>query len=206
MPNIETDNRWIETFTGKSFFPLDPEPDKICIEDITHALSMLCRFNGHCKVFYSIAEHSIRVANFVKQTFYPYTNKRIVRKKRDLTIELYALLHDSAEAYNSDIPRPIKSSLTNFKDIENKILEIILEKFCLTNYISEDYKKFIQDADDILLATEARDLGMKLVDHWKLRKEPLFSHIIPYRSIEMAQKVFFRKFSELQRKIDEAKE
>ena len=57
---------WIQTFTGRKFFPLAPDGAEVCIEDIAHALSMKCRFNGHCLRFYSVAEHSVRVANRVR--------------------------------------------------------------------------------------------------------------------------------------------
>ena len=214
MPDIKIDNRWIETFTGKSFFPLEPEPDKICIEDIAHSLSLLCRFNGHCNRFYSVAEHSVRVASLVNQfvggLYHPYqeiykTNRDY---KRDYNCEMYALLHDTSEAYISDIPRPIKSSLTNFKDIEKNIEKNILQKYCRFKYNEEKYDHFINEckphitkADNILLATEARDLGMKLIDDWKLEEEPLKEQIIPYIFPEEAEEDFIRKFNSIQRSI-----
>ena len=56
---------WILTYSGIEFWPLDPRPEDVRIEDIAHALSMQCRFAGHCDRFYSVAEHSIRVADLV---------------------------------------------------------------------------------------------------------------------------------------------
>jgi hypothetical protein len=47
-------NAWIQTFSGRKFFPLNPYIDAIVIQDIAHALSMLCRFSGHCKQFYCV--------------------------------------------------------------------------------------------------------------------------------------------------------
>lgn len=35
---------WIQTYTGRMFWPLDPRPEEIWIEDIAHALSLQCRF------------------------------------------------------------------------------------------------------------------------------------------------------------------
>ncbi len=55
---MQTSNRkgeWIQTYTGKQFWPLDPRPEDIDIEDIAHALALTCRFNGHCDYFYSVA-------------------------------------------------------------------------------------------------------------------------------------------------------
>ena len=54
---------WIQTYSGKKFYPLDPRPEDIDIRDIAHALSLNCRFNGHCRCFYSVAEHSVGVSS-----------------------------------------------------------------------------------------------------------------------------------------------
>lgn len=54
---------WMQTYGGMKFWPLDPDPDRIIIEDIAHALSNICRYGGHARKFYSVAEHSIHVSN-----------------------------------------------------------------------------------------------------------------------------------------------
>ena len=82
---------WIQTMSGVIFYPLDPRPEEIRIEDIAHALSHQCRFAGHCREFYSVAEHSVRVSRELPQEFM-----------------LWGLLHDASEAYLVDLPRPIK--------------------------------------------------------------------------------------------------
>lgn len=53
---------WMQTFTGRQFWPMDPRPEDLDILDIAHALSLLCRFGGHCQRFYSVAEHSVHVS------------------------------------------------------------------------------------------------------------------------------------------------
>lgn len=97
---------YIETFTNKQYYFLDPKPEQVCIEDIAQALSMNCRYSGHVKEFYSVAEHSCIISDMVL----------------DLTgnsqLALDALLHDASEAYLTDIPRPIKQHIKNYKDIE----------------------------------------------------------------------------------------
>jgi uncharacterized protein len=82
---------WIQTYTGKQFWPLSPLPEDIVIEDIAHALSMQCRFGGHVRTFYSVAQHSVHVSLLVEPQY-----------------ALWGLLHDAAEAYLVDLPRPIK--------------------------------------------------------------------------------------------------
>ena len=49
----------LDTFTGKMVSIFSPDPDTICFEDIAHSLSNMCRYNGHCNDFYSVAEHLV---------------------------------------------------------------------------------------------------------------------------------------------------
>jgi hypothetical protein len=103
---------WIQTFTGRQFWPLDPRADEIDIADIAHSLSMQCRYNGHCKRFYSVAEHSVQVCWSASPA-----NK------------LVALLHDAGEAYLCDLPRPVKRSVTGYKEAEVVVERAIAERF-----------------------------------------------------------------------------
>lgn len=135
---------WILTVTGKKFWPLDPDPGDVCIEDIGHALSMLCRFTGHCRRFYSVAEHSLLVAGNVPPKF-----------------RAWALLHDAAEAYIADISRPLKhaSEMQNYRDIEERVLTAIFTRFELHNGGPELWlPPAVREADARACATEMRDL------------------------------------------------
>ena len=86
---------WIETFTGKRVNPMHLDEELIDINDIAHSLALQCRFVGHCLMFYSIAEHSILVADTVhKEMISRYTTA--VKDSYKLTC-LAALLHDAAE-------------------------------------------------------------------------------------------------------------
>lgn len=98
---------FIQTYTGINYYPADPRPLDVEIRDIAHALSMLCRYTGHCKFFYSVAEHSLLVADLVR------------RQVHGPEVELEALLHDAAEAYCNDISRPLKRSLRDYRIVEN---------------------------------------------------------------------------------------
>jgi len=135
----EYDGNWISTLHVKNFHFLDPQPDEIDIRDIAHALSLTCRFGGHCMRFYSVAEHSIRVSQMVE---YPS--------------RLSALLHDASEAYIPDIPRPIKKHCENFVGIYKKIDSVLLYKFGAT---CADWGA-IKKADNRMLITEAKALGV----------------------------------------------
>lgn len=114
---------WMRTFTGKNFYPHDPHPEDIVIEDIAHALSMMCRFNGHCNQFYSVAEHCILISDNVSKHN-----------------ALWGLLHDASEAYISDIVRPAKNSMPEYKRVEHNITVAVCKKFGLSLEMPEEVK------------------------------------------------------------------
>ena len=99
---------WMQIFTGKKFWPLDPKSEEVDIKDIAHSLAFQCRFNGHSNYFYSIAQHSVIVS-------------KIVSKDQAFA----ALLHDAAETYIGDMVSPLKRFMPEFKEIENKSAEKI---------------------------------------------------------------------------------
>lgn len=106
---------WMTTFTGKQFSFNDPQPDQICIEDISHQLSMICHWNGACREFFSVAQHSAMLSRIV-----PWE------------LQKWALLHDAAEAYCGDMIRPLKLLLPEYKIIEKRIMQAIANVFELS--------------------------------------------------------------------------
>ena len=133
----EYDGEWITTYTGIKFHFRNPAPEEISLVDIAHHSSLLCRFTGACNVFYSVGEHALRVAGLVPEG-----------------LKFQALLHDGAEPYMNDISRPVKYS-HKLEETEKIILDAIGKKFGITFG-----DPIVKEADDILLATEARDLGL----------------------------------------------
>lgn len=130
------DNHWIITYTGKRFWPLDPRIEDICIEDIAHSLSNLCRFNGHCISFYSVAEHSVLVSENCKPEN-----------------ALWGLLHDAAEAYIGDMLRPLKRNpdfAEKFRAVEAELMACVKIKFGL----SFEEPKEVREVDVNMLMTE----------------------------------------------------
>lgn len=144
-------NIWIQTYSGKKFQLLSPKIEDISIIDIAHALSMQCRYTGHCNSFYSIAQHSVLVSHQCNN--YP----------------LYGLLHDASEAYLSDISSPLKNSgfFENYKYYESNLQKLIIQKFIgqvETNIIHKEVK----NADMELLAVESYKLMYPLHKEFKL--------------------------------------
>jgi uncharacterized protein len=115
---------WMQTFTGLAFWPLDPRPDEIRLEDIAAAISKLCRYGGHCVQFYSVAEHCVHVASRAPDH-----------------LKLAALMHDAAEAYVIDVPRPLKAWLPGYKEIEERVEKAIAARFNLPFPIADEIKQ-----------------------------------------------------------------
>lgn len=174
---------WIQTHTGKKFFPFEPESQDIDIKDIAHSLSLICRYNGHCKTFYSVAEHCIRVSEIVSEK-----NK------------LWGLLHDAAETYLGDICHPIKKyfcinyncfgdGTIPFDCYEDAILYKVADKFNLTWETPYGFPQEVHNADKILASTEKRDLLVYDLQ-WCDLPEPLSDKIKPQYDSRIVEKAF----------------
>lgn len=140
----------ITTFTKQHFSPLAPQEENIVIEDIAHALSLMTRANGHFREFYSVAQHCLDCAAVAKAEG---------RKKREI---LACLLHDASEAYLSDITRPVKASLPEYRRIEKNMQEMIYAKY-LPGGLTEEERWIVKRIDDACLYYEFEHfMGEKL--------------------------------------------
>ena len=171
---------WIQTFTGIQFWPMDARPEEVEIQDIAHSLSMLCRFNGHCKRFYSVAEHAVHVSRVVEQEY-----------------ALWGLLHDAAEAYLSDIPQPVKRELAQFHEFEERLLAVIAERFGLPVGLPPEVKK----ADMTLLATEKAALMGPEPAPWDGLPDSLDQGLIQGWGPDQAELAFLDRFEELTNRV-----
>lgn len=149
---------WIETYTGKYFDLVNPSPDDVDVVDIAHSLSMQCRYNGHCRKFYSVAQHSVMVA-------------KLMPKVPERSLGIYGLLHDAAEAYIGDIPSPVKALISDIREVEERILNVIYAKFNLD--IAMSRMPEIKHADRIAMTIEVKNLMFSGGRDWG---EFLFTH------------------------------
>jgi 5'-deoxynucleotidase YfbR-like HD superfamily hydrolase len=171
---------FIQTYSGIEFYPLDPRIEEVKLLDIAHALSNICRFTGHCNEFYSVAQHSVLVSQYVSKEN-----------------AMWGLLHDASEAYICDIARPVKKSLEMkpYKEIEKRLMNVIAKTFNL----SEDEPKEVKEIDTKMLRTEARDLGL-ITERWSHYSiVPFDFKIIPLQPKE-AEKLFLTRFNDLMEK------
>jgi len=169
---------WIQTRTGRQFFPLDPRPEDVCMEDIAQSLAMQCRFTGHSKYHYSIAQHSV-----------------LVSQHCDPQDALWGLLHDASEAYLVDVPRPLKR-VPEFAEVylraEKHLMAVICESFGLPTAMPES----VHYADGAALATEKRDLMVIPPAPWEDLPPPWPEPIMEI-SPETARDRFYARFHEL---------
>lgn len=169
---------WIQTFRGGQFWPLDPRFDEVFIEDIAHALSMQCRFTGHCLRFYSVAEHSVFVSYAVPQEF-----------------ALWGLLHDASEAYLVDLARPVKRSVVGYAEAEDVVMRVICERFGLSTQMPAAVKR----ADEAVLATEMAQNMAPPPSAWNLAARPLEDMQLRCLSPDEAEAWFLQRFEQLTR-------
>lgn len=131
---MEQKRDFIETFTGQKVWLPNCDPASIQIEDIAHALAFIPRFAGHINEFYSVAEHSLNVAEIVVKS----------------PLKKQALLHDATEAYICDIPTPFKVLMPQYKALEEDLWRAVCERFNIQFNLHPDVKF----ADRIALMTE----------------------------------------------------
>lgn len=140
LKHVPREDSWVQTFSNRAFYLVDPDPALIDIDDIAHSLAYQCRFNGHTAMFYSVAQHSMLVAEY------------LLAKAPEHA--LWGLLHDAAEAYVGDVIRPLKRRLPGFARIEAPIEQAVAKRFGLP----WPMPAVIKEADTAVLLGERRDL------------------------------------------------
>ena len=148
----------IVTFTGRHFDPTDPEENLIDLSDIGHALSLICRGNGHVKYFYSVAQHSIACCREAEAR--GYSNR----------VQLACLLHDASEAYMSDVTRPVKALLTEYLKVEENLQNMIWNKY-LKSPLTKVEKQQVFEVDDDMLAYEFAEIMPKKIRDTEVKLE-----------------------------------
>lgn len=164
----------MRTVSGHKFAHRDPFNSVISIEDIGHALSHICRYNGHVQKFYSVAEHCVYVSQLVPQH-----------------LAMYGLLHDAAEAYIGDVTRPVRALFPNeeIENLEIPILRAVFEKVGLDPDIALEE---VYDIDDQMVALERPEWDIQC----RLRSEGVVLRLNNW-SPEEARRKFFSRYYEI---------
>jgi hypothetical protein len=166
---------WMQTYSGRQFWPLDPRPEEVFINDIAHGLANACRYAGHCLQFYSVAEHSVLLSYIVPQS-----------------MALTGLLHDATEAYVVDVPRPIKPFLPGYKDIEAGVWRAIAARFGCPEELPDEIKV----ADNAMLLAEQAKIMAPPPAPWNVPGVAAETPIHCWQP-DVAERMFLYRFMEL---------
>lgn len=186
----------ITTYSGIRMNPVQPREEDIEIKDIAHALSLVCRGGGHVTHFYSVAQHCLACAEEAKA------------RGCSLRIQLGALLHDGSEAYMSDLVRPVKEQIPQYRIIENRLIDTIWAKYIpgLSAFgtalpageagpLTGEERRTIKEIDDDAMSWDMKILlGDEINQNYrnlKIRPDHCF---VPMHEVEAA---FLAKFKEL---------
>jgi uncharacterized protein len=172
---------YFRTYTGREVHPLDPKPHEISIFDVARSLSQMCRFLGHTRAFYSVAQHSVLVSKLVP--------------REDA---LWGLLHDASEAYLCDLPSPIKrdTEMSIYRIAEDRLMLAVCERYDLP----PEMPRSVAIADKVALATEFRDVTTVDDLNWigaECGCNPLDGQTITPWPPEVAEQAFLDRFEEL---------
>ncbi|MBR1931400.1 MAG: hypothetical protein IJ833_08035 [Lachnospiraceae bacterium] len=176
---------YITTYSGTHFEPTNPDPNALHITDIAHALSLLCRGNGHVKTFFSVGQHCIHCCLEAEARGY---SPRVI---------LGCLLHDASEAYMSDVPRPFKQYLEQYKQLEEQLLRVIYEKYLGTPLTGEEERQ-VKEIDDDMLYFDLRELLNEPQERPAPPMKTSFSYeVLPFETVEKHYLELYKKCREL---------
>lgn len=160
---------WSQTRSGGRFDILDPRPSQVCIGDIASQLAKVCRFGGACTSFYSVAQHSVEVAELLPPE-----------------LRGYGLLHDAHEMIVGDLTTPVKQAIhavyhrrEPLELLVSRIDEAIFVAFGLDYPMPPSVAREIKHADMTMFATELRDLMVPAAHAWGTLPSPREKRVIP---------------------------
>ena len=133
------------TYSGVHFDPLVDDFSKINLTDIAHSLSHICRANGHCRIYYTVAQHCLACC------------REAEARGLSERIQLGCLLHDASEAYLSDIVRPLKELLGPYHELEDRMMRYIWTKY-LGSMLTDDEYRTVFEIDDAMLEYEFHNI------------------------------------------------
>lgn len=180
---------FITTYSGLHFYPTRPVAEDIRIEDIAHALSLLCRGNGHVSHFFSVAQHCVNCCIEARDRGY---SDRLI---------LACLLHDASEAYMSDVIRPLKVDMPDYIRQEEHLLDVIYEKY-LGSILTEGERILVKQVDDDMLYYDMLNLLHEPQSEPKPEMKSSFTQeFVPFEDVERR---FLELFAQYREKIKRA--
>lgn len=180
---------WIITHTGGHVDPFNAKPSDILLDDIAHALGNICRFTGHVQKFYSVAQHSVHVAERVR--------------RHGVMPAMHALFHDAHEAYLNDLSAPVKrnGAMYGYKTACNVLQMVIHEALGLPEP-GEQTRDAIKEADLDLMLLEGEQLVGHGTGEWGYGK-PTFQRKLISLAPGKSTQFFLNYYYELRRSLEE---
>lgn len=174
-------NTVITLLSGKPFDYNNPEQADVSIEDIAHALSNICRFAGHVKRFYSVAQHAVNVSYLCP--LQPLTG----------------LLHDTSEAFTNDIPTPLKNAIPEFGTLEKRIERAMSDKFRFHYPLPAevklaDLKALLAERNEL---TNNANVRWPILDGISLTEQEMRDIDLSPMSPEYAKQLFLERYYDL---------
>jgi hypothetical protein len=173
---MRTDKTWIQTWSGKQFWPLAAAVEDVHIEDIAWMLAGQNRWKGATRTPISIAQHSVIVSRLCEPAF-----------------ALQGLLHDATEAYLGDIAGPIKSLLPDFVRAEEALWKVIAARFG----VPVEFHASVKHADLVSLHTESRDLMLPPPVEWRGYLPPPLIARLDTWDRDTSARAFLSRFQQL---------
>lgn len=182
VPTASNGAHSIMLASGRYFNLQHPDESDFDIVDIAHALAHICRYTGHTRTFYSVAQHSVLVSCVVPEEH-----------------AFAGLMHDAAEAFIGDVAKPLKMLLPDYRLIEQRVEAAVFRRFGL-QHLLERMPPCIKEADTVLLRTEQRDLMGAEGHRWSFTEgiKPLPERIVPLQPAD-AKSLFLARFRALSR-------
>lgn len=170
---------WMQTYRGNVFYPFSPEYSNVSVIDIIHSMSMMGRFNSHTKYPYSVGQHTLLVVRESKRICEnDYSDSALI----SLYAQLGAWLHDASESLGlGDLIRPVKhmKEMSAYREVQHTIEADLRSRFRISETMWEAVKAIVKEADEVALATEARDAMNTPDKKWGLRATPAPDMIEP---------------------------
>jgi len=165
---------------------LNPTSEMIDVRDIAFGLGRQCRYNGMTSQHCSVAEHSIMVAELVKEAHGTVHD------------QFCGLMHDAHEAYIGDMIQPMKTMPelgAAYKKLEDVWIAAVAKKYVLT--IDDRTTERVYNSDMDAAATEMRDLTKFEEDVWQRVGRAREEKIEKTMEARPARWAFIDKFLEL---------
>ena len=177
----------ITTYSGIRMNPVEPHTNDIDIKDIAHALSLVCRGGGHVIQFYSVAQHSLVCAEEARL------------RGCSERVQMGALLHDGSEAYMSDLVRPVKLQIPQYRTIENRLIDTIWAAYIPGEPLTAEERRIIKEIDDDAMSWDMKILLRDEINESYRNMKHLPEHQL--LSMQEVEDAFLKKFEQLRREL-----